>query len=162
TSARTGPIEHRFETGVRFHYDEIRRLHTEDGFFMVSGQLVPTKEPLITTADNFERTDAVAVHLTDAMAWKGLTITPGARLEIITSRTDDYLTQTNTDALTPAVMPGIGAYYELTPAVGVLGGVYRGFSPPAPGASVKPEYSVNYEAGARYTRGRTRAELIGF
>jgi Fe(3+) dicitrate transport protein len=27
---------------------------------------------------------------------------------------------------------------------------------------VKPEFSVNYEAGARYTRGATRAEVIGF
>ena len=61
-------------------------------------------------------------------------------------------------------MPGIGAYYALLPNLGLLGGAYRGFSPPAPGsdATTKPEYSVNYEAGARYTRGSSRAELIGF
>ncbi len=36
------------------------------------------------------------------------------------------------------------------------------FLPPGSGHDVKPEYSVAYEAGARYTRGNTRFELIGF
>jgi Fe(3+) dicitrate transport protein len=63
-----------------------------------------------------------------------------------------------------ALMPGAGAYVALTDELGVLGGVYRGFSPTPAGAEahVDPEYSVNYELGARYTRGKLRAELIGF
>ena len=45
----------------------------------------------------------------------------------------------------------------------MLGGVYRGFSPPAPGsAGASPELSVNYEAGMRYAAPRVRAELIGY
>jgi Fe(3+) dicitrate transport protein len=46
----------------------------------------------------------------------------------------------------------------------LLAGVHRGFSPPPPASDshVRPEYSVNYEAGARYTRGASRLELIGF
>jgi len=164
TQTQTGPIEHRFETGIRFHYDHIKRLHTESGYLMQAGELVSAGEPVITTADNFARSHAVAVHLTDAMTWRGLTVTPGARVELIDSRTEDYLTKANNDSLVGAVMPGIGAYYELLRNLGVLAGVYRGFSPPAPGSEghVKPEYSVNYEAGARYTRGSSRAELIGF
>lgn len=164
TSTKTGPLEHRFESGIRFHYDHIKRLHTESAFLMQGGELVPAGEPVITTSDNYAGTHAVAVHLTDAMTWQKLTVTPGARVELIGSRTEDYLTKENKDALVAAVMPGIGAYYELLQNLGVLAGVYRGFSPPAPGsgASVKPEYSVNYEVGARYTRGSSRAELIGF
>ena len=67
-------------------------------------------------------------------------------------------------AASHAVLPGVGAYYALTDAFGVLAGVYRGFSPPPPGSDddVEPEYSVNYEGGARYTRGAARAEVIGF
>ena len=43
-----------------------------------------------------------------------------------------------------------------------LGGVYRGFSPPAPGSEgVSPELSVNYEVGVRYMSRGLRAELIG-
>ncbi len=164
TSTKTGPLEHKLETGIRFHYDHIKRLHTESGYLMQGGELVPSGEAPLTTSDNYAGTHAVALHMTDAMTWRDLTITPGARVELINSRTEDYTAKENKDALVAAVMPGIGAYYALLPSLGVLAGAYRGFSPPAPGsdASVKPEYSVNYEAGARYTRGSSRAELIGF
>jgi Fe(3+) dicitrate transport protein len=98
------------------------------------------------------------------MTWGGLTLTPGARVELISSRDENYLGRSTTDGFVGAIMPGVGGYYELAPSFGVLGGVYRGFSPPAPGSGheVEPEYSVNYEAGARYMRGTARAELIGF
>lgn len=164
TNTWTGPVEHRMEAGVRFHYDSIDRLHTESGFLMSGGELVPSGEPVLTTADNFASTHAVAVHWSDAITWKELTVTPGARVEVIGSRLEDRKTGETHDALVPAVMPGVGAYYAILPDFGVLAGVYRGFSPPPPGseAHVRPEYSVNYEAGARYSDGRRRAELIGF
>jgi Fe(3+) dicitrate transport protein len=164
TSTRTGPLEHELTTGIRFHYDHIKRLHTESEFLMQGGEVVPAGTPVLTSADNFASTHAVALNLTDAMTWRSLTISPGARVELIGSRTEDYVTKQNKDALVAAVMPGVGAYYEVVPHLGVLGGVYRGFSPPAPGsdANVKPEYSVNYELGTRYMRGGTHAELIGF
>lgn len=164
TQTKTGPIEHNLETGIRFHFDSIKRLHTESAFLMQGGVLVPADQPELTTTDNYAATHATALHLTDAMTWRRLTVTPGARVEIIGSRERNFLARTDGFALTPAVMPGVGAYYALLDYLGVLAGVYRGFSPPAPGqsASVKPEYAVNYEAGARYTRKGSRAELIGF
>lgn len=164
TTVFTGPLEHRFETGIRLHYDSIKRDHTESGYLMSGGELVPSGEAVITTARNFASTHAVALHLTDAMTWKDLTLTPGARVELIQSTSEDHLTGTKNDALVPAVMPGVGAYYSLFRDFGMFGGVYRGFSPPAPGsdAHISPEYSVNYETGARYSDGITRAELIGF
>lgn len=164
TSTKTGPLEHQLESGIRFHYDHAKRLHTESGFLMQAGELVPSGEPVLTTTDDYDQTHAVAIHLIDSMVWRDLTITPGARVELIGSRSRDYLAKRDADGLVAAVMPGVGAYYQLLEPVGVLAGVHRGFSPPPPGseASVKPEYSVSYEAGARYTRKATRAELIGF
>ncbi len=164
TETRTGVLQHRLEAGIRFHNDSIKRLHTESGYLMQAGQLVPDGRPLLTTTDNRASTNALAVHLTDAMTWKSLIVTPGARVELISSSTLDYRTNATADALVPAIMPGIGLYYEALANVGVLAGVHRGFSPPPPGSDsfVKPEYSVNYEAGARYSRGGARAELIGF
>src|SRR5262249_13088872 len=62
-----------------------------------------------------------------------------------------------------AFLPGIGAQYTFWDSLSVLAGVHRGFSPVAPGQSVKPEYSVNYEAGTRYfDKAHRSAELIGF
>jgi Fe(3+) dicitrate transport protein len=61
-------------------------------------------------------------------------------------------------------MPGAGIHYSVVEHLGVLAGVYRGFSPPPPGSndSVEPEYSLNYEAGARYDTPRSRISWIGF
>lgn len=164
TAGFTGPLEHKVEAGIRLHYDRIRRLHTESGYSMQNGQLVPAGQPTLTTANNSASSHALAVHLTHAVTWKGLTVTPGARVEIVASHTQDYAKKEETDGLVAAVMPGIGIFYELTRHLGALAGAYRGFSPPAPGsnARVKPEYSVNYEVGTRYTRRSTRAEVIGF
>lgn len=164
TEAKTGPIQHRIEGGLRFHNDQIKREHTEDGYLMSSGQLIPAGEPTIVTARNLAETHALALHATDALTWKGLTVTPGARLELIASKSEDYLANTSASGFVPAIMPGVGVYQEVIENLGVLGGVYRGFSPPPPGSdgSVSPEYSVNYEAGARYSSRRTRAEVIGF
>jgi Fe(3+) dicitrate transport protein len=81
---------------------------------------------------------------------------------VITSSLDDRLNETKHDAVVAALMPGAGAFYSLLPELGVLAGVYRGFSPPAPGEDNQPEYSTNYEVGARFTPKRARFELIGF
>ena len=69
------------------------------------------------------------------------------------------------------VLPGIGVFGALTPSLGLLAGVYRGFSPAAPPrpaegtegfTSAQPELAVNYEAGVRFTPPRLRLEAIGF
>ncbi|MBX3233806.1 MAG: TonB-dependent receptor [Labilithrix sp.] len=165
TTTRTGPIDHRLEAGVRLHYDEIKRLHSETAYLMQGGELVNANEPTLTVANNRASTYALATHLTDAMSWRGLTVTPGARVEVIASKVEERGATRGTDTgMTAVVLPGVGAYYEITRELGVLGGVHRGFSPPPPGSGndVRPEYSVAYEAGARYTRGAARFEVIGF
>lgn len=163
-STTTGPLSHNLEAGVRYHYDSIDRLHTEDGFRMVGGALVPEGEPTATTANNKDSTYALALHATDAISWGPLVVTPGVRLEIIRSKSRDRLLGESQSGALEALMPGVGVYGALTQALGLFGGVYRGFSPPAPGQpeAVLPEQSVNYEAGARWTRRGERLEVVGF
>jgi Fe(3+) dicitrate transport protein len=161
---RTGPVSHRLEYGVRLHQDRVERRHTEDGFLIQSGQLVPEGSPTVTTAFNEAISEALSLHVMDAVALGRLTLTPGVRVELVRSELRDRLTSTTSGRLVEAALPGIGAHYALTDQLGVLAGVHRGFSPPAPGAGeqTKPELSVNYEAGARFTERSARAELIGF
>jgi Fe(3+) dicitrate transport protein len=47
---------------------------------------------------------------------------------------------------------------------GIFVGVHQGFSPVPPGQQnfVRPEKSINYEAGIRYAPRRFRAEVVGF
>jgi Fe(3+) dicitrate transport protein len=159
----SGPVAHRVEGGVRYHYDRIDRLHTENGFRMTAGNLVYDNGPTITTANNRHWANALAMHLTDAATWGPLTLTPGVRVELINTVARDRVDGTEVEG-TPqrVVIPGIGAYAQLAPMFGVLAGAYRGFSPAAPGQPVKPETSVNYDAGFRFTPPRTRLEAIGF
>jgi Fe(3+) dicitrate transport protein len=163
-SRKTGPLTHSLQAGLRVHYDSIERRHSEDQFLMIDGRLVPAPESstLVTTA-NFQQTHALALHVLDAITWRDLTLTPGARVELIRSDSQNRMTGKKTDANTVAVMPGVGAYYAFTDYLGILAGVYRGFSPPPPGDdAARPEYSVNYEGGARLSSGTKRAEVIAF
>ena len=161
---QTGPIRHQLEIGVRLHHDRIQRRHSEDAFNMINGELIPiADEATSVTTANIANSLALAAHVIDAMTWGPLTLTPGMRLEVIGSDLEDLQANTKTDTVVAAFMPGVGAFYSLLPPLGLLAGVYRGFSPPPPGEEgVKPEYSVNYEAGARLHGKRGRAELIGF
>ncbi len=160
----TGPLSHSLEAGARYHFDSIERHHTEDGFRVVGGDLVAEGGPTSTTADNRDSTNALALHLTDAISWGRLVVTPGARLEVIRSRSVDHLAGTRESGAVEVLMPGLGVYGALTRSLGLFGGVYRGFSPPAPGQgdAVLPEKSINYEAGARWMRSGERLELVGF
>lgn len=160
----TGPVQHRIEAGIRLHNDSITRRQSESGYQMIGGQLVSDGEAETVTSANVASSHALATHVTDAMSFHDLTLTPGVRMELIHSEVNDHLSGETKDALVHAILPGVGAFYALTHHFGLLAGVHRGFSPPPPGSDghIEPEYSVNYEAGARYSRRALRAEVIGF
>jgi Fe(3+) dicitrate transport protein len=159
-----GAVEQRVEAGVRLHYDRIDRHHSEDGFLMRGGNLIPDGRETIVNTDERVWSMALAAWIADAVTWKGLTFTPGLRTELMKSWARDRLTgQEIEGAFQYVLIPGLGAYAALTPSFGLLAGAYRGFSPAAaaqPG--VQPETSWNYEAGARFTTGSVRLEAIGF
>jgi Fe(3+) dicitrate transport protein len=161
----TGLVTHRLEAGVRLHHDSIDRLHTEEGFRMIDGNLVHDGGPTDTTSNGRNWANALALHLTDAATVGRFTFTPGVRAELIETHVRDRLTGVDVWG-TPqrVVIPGLGVYAALTDSLGLLAGVHRGFSPAAPDVpgGARPETSVNYEAGARLSRPRLRLEAIGF
>jgi Fe(3+) dicitrate transport protein len=161
---KTGPLQHRIEYGLRIHYDSIRRLHTEEGFLVEGAGLVPDGNPVDTTADNDARTWALSMHAIDAVTWGRLTVTAGARLESIRSEMDNRLSGVSDLTIQQVILPGGGVFLALPRDIGVFAGVHQGFSPVPPGQStiVRPEKSVNYEAGVRWAPRRFRAEIIGF
>ncbi|WP_437765574.1 TonB-dependent receptor [Sorangium sp. So ce281] len=160
----TGPVSHRVEYGLRLHHDRVERRHSENGFLVLGGALVPDGGPTIVTQFNEAWTEAVALHASDAITWRALTVTPGVRVELMRSALVDRAAGREQTRLAQALLPGAGAYLALTEALGLLAGAYRGFSPPAPGSDehVEPELSVNYEGGARFADGPLRAEIIGY
>jgi len=161
---KTGSITHRFEAGFRYHHDYIDRRHSQNGFTVDGNTLTPDGKPTEVTAFNKESTHAVALHALYAVSWKELTLTPGVRTELIRSRSQDRLARDDVKQFNYVVLPGLGAYLGLYRGLGLLAGVYQGFSAPPPGSAdgIKPEKSVNYEAGARYMQRLARLESIFF
>lgn len=161
---KTGPVKHRAEYGFRIHYDSINRLHTQDGFSVQGTELIAENEATETTADNFAQTIALSMYAIDAMTLGPLTVTAGARLESIRSEMDDRTTGIQDLTIQQVVVPGAGAFLALPRDIGIFAGVHQGFSPVPPGQNdiVRPEKSINYEAGIRYSPRRFRAEVVGF
>ena len=161
---RPGTDENDIEIGLRFHHDQIERNHTEDGYWMVQGELVPEERDTQTIVSNRGAARAWAFHLYDEMTWDRLMVAPGFRFEWINTDFVNRLADTSQDNLSIVLLPGMGLHYELTPWWGLLAGVHSGFSPVSPGQpkDVNPEQSVNYEAGTRIAWQKTEAEVIGF
>lgn len=135
---------------------------------MQGGRLLPVADVAteVTTA-NEASTTAVALHVLDAITFADLTLTPGLRVEIIHAALEDELADDRAEVDDVVWLPGVGAFYELLDGFGVLAGVYRGFSPAVLSLGgeeqqSRPEYSMNYEGGVRFSRRHSRAELIGF
>ena len=167
-------VDQQIRFGARVHYDEIERRHDEAAYAMVvadgePGQVVRQSEiePILT---NDESAVAIAAYLQDELTiLDDLTLTPGLRSEIIFTRSEQFALDEQSESRTRTgesfvLIPGMGVHYDLGAGFGVLAGVHRGFSPVAPGQSddVEPETSWNYEGGLRFTRGKSRAEAIGF
>jgi Fe(3+) dicitrate transport protein len=110
-----------------------------------------------------------------------LTLTPGVRLENYSYerhilRTPVSGAATNVDRRNgnsvTKIIPGLGASYQLNPALAVFGGVHRGFAPPrvkdaitlaGQDLELDAELSWNYEAGLRLLANRAvRGELTFF
>ena len=160
-------IPNEFEFGLRFHNDQIKRNHSEDRFLMTSGQLISDGSATVATTVNKDSTDAVAFHVQDKVEIGDWTVSGGARVEFIDSKREDRSAtnpQGKIENSDTVVIPGGGVFYQLTPELGLLGGVYKGFTPVGPGqpSDIEPEESVNYEAGFRYYQGAFNTEMIGF
>lgn len=160
----TGPLRHAVELSARYHYDSIRRRHTEDSFAMRSGHLESTGKPTEPTVDNFDQTHAGSFYLNDAISIGPVTVTPGIRVEVIRSESDDALAGTKSLGKVDMPLPGVGVHWAVWNKLGLFAGVYRGFSPPAPGQPqlALPELTANFEYGARWSRRDERLEVVGF
>ena len=158
-------VEQVIEFGIRFHNDFIERNPSQALHEMQEGTL-RRSDDVLPLAGNRGETHALALHLRDELRKGGLVFSPGLRFEHIAT---SYSKSGDTAEHSYSVLvPGAGLFYELSKNVGLLAGVYRGFSPLAPGPQAsddtepKPETSVNYEAGARLQGEKSELELVGF
>ena len=159
-AGKTGPIQHRVTYGVRAHYDEIARLHTQDGFLMTSGELV--SDGRVDRGHGRQqgadpRARDVGGRRDDASAPSRSR--PASASRPSTRRTRDNQSGLHDGATYREVIPGVSGYWALRRDFGVLAGVHKGFSPvpPEQARHAAAEESVNYEGGFRFARRNVRA-----
>jgi len=165
---------HEFEFGLRVHEDEEDRFQEEDGYRMLSGQMIQTSIGSPGSQSNrISGATAVAGYVEDEITLGRWTVTPGVRFESIDfSRSDfgkndplrvgDSLTTGRTEF--DVIIPGLGTNVRIGDMSHVFAGVHRGFAPPGPGSSQQadPEDSVNYEIGYRFEGPTLGTQIVGF
>ena len=155
--------EHKIKIGLRYHEDDVRRRHQTRSYIMTSGVMLSDGIPRPFKTNNYAQTEAVAISVSDDISWSDWTFNIGVRHEDISGSVDNKLLDTLAENTQTITTPGVGVYRQLTDSLGVLAGIYMGFSPSGPGQSgAESEESVNVEYGVRYTTTDVSGEVIAF
>ena len=165
----TSSAVHNLEVGIRLHQDTVESFHTEQNYAMaVGGSLSAVVDTFKTTVDSEIKANALAVYIQDEIEWGGNTITVGVRNENIETTKSSFGNLTgileSEETLTQSViLPGVGVFRKMNEDLGVLAGIYKGFTAATPSgnANIEPEFSTNYELGFRYS-GLGQLEVVGF
>ena len=156
-------FEHKLDVGIRYHHDDVNRDHQQRSYIMTANRLVSDDILRPSKVVNYAETDAIATYLQDELSKGDLTLSFGFRYESIQGSVDNYLTDAVSSNSQSILAPGAGVHYQLSEKIGLLAGIYVGFSPAGPGASAaEAEESLNFEYGVRYEADTHSAELIGF
>ena len=156
-------LDHNLKLGLRYHEDDIRRRHQTRSYMMRSGDMQSDGIPRPYKTNNYAKSEAVAISISDEITWSDWTFNVGVRHEDINGIVDNKLLGEVTENNQSITAPGLGIYRKLTDSIGLLAGVYVGFSPSGPGKSgADPEESVNIEYGIRYSGNQFSGEIIAF
>ena len=167
----TGDIKHDLDVGLRVHEDEIDRHEWDDEYAMTeAGSMVftGTSGGPRTGSNRKTEADAIAGYVLNTMSFGRWQVMPGVRYESIDLKRTEFADVARStvsggrENSYDVVTPGIGATYQVSDALTLLGGVHRGFSPAGSKPDAEEETSINYELGARYNQGAFSSELIAF
>ena len=166
-------LDNDVEVGIRLHQDQVKRHHTEQNYNMlVGGELQAIDGSFKTTARNTNDALALAVYIQDKIRINETVMSLGLRYETIETSKTIYGELTGVKELKntlkqSVLLPGLGVYSQLTDELGILAGVYKGFTAATASAAgeTKPEESTNFELGSRFSGSLAfggQAEMIAF
>lgn len=165
-------ITHDIEIGFRYHQDQEDRFQLEDRYAMENGVMKLTLAGIPGTESNrVNDATAISSYLQYTMKWNKLTVIPGIRLERVELEQRDYgktdpertganLTRKSNN--TQVVIPGIGIDYRFSDSFQTFGGIHKGFAPQGFDTKDKPEESINYEIGSRYSKSNLIFQSVFF
>lgn len=165
--------KHQVKFGARYHEDEMDRFQWVDKYSLDSNyEMSLTSAGLPGTDSNrIDSAEAFALFVHDEYTLDNLIINAGLRYEDMSIKRLDW-GKTDPSRTTEAkrkqndvdvLLPSLAVTYKLSEELVLLGGIQKGFAPPAPGNEDSDnEESINYELGARYNLKGLNAEAIFF
>jgi len=164
---------HQVKFGLRFHKDEMDRYQWVDGYELDSNYNMNLVNEGVagTDSNRIDSAEAIALFMHDEWTIGDLIVNAGLRYEDMKFERNDW-GKTDPERIgTPShkvneldvVLPSLALTYRLTDELVLLGGVQKGFAPPAPGnEDATNEESMNYEFGARFNNDNVNIEAILF
>lgn len=145
--------------GIRFHQDGMDRLQWTEKFRMFDGNLFRTsKNEPGSDSNRIDEASAFAAFIQFESSVKGITFSPGIRMESIAFRRTNFA-KDDPQRIGPnlsviknkvsAFMPGIGVHVAVGNDWNVYTGLHKGFAPPGFQENAQPEDSWNFEIGSR-------------
>lgn len=166
--------DHQVKFGARLHQDEMDRYQWVDSFALDANyQLSQTSYGIKGSESNrIDSAKALALFVHDEYSIGNFIINAGLRYEDMTISRKDW-GKGQSDRNLPAVknidnnlsvlLPSLALTYKINDELVLIGGVQKGFAPPAPGnAKATNEESMNYELGFRYNDELSNVEAIAF
>jgi Fe(3+) dicitrate transport protein len=165
--------DHQVKFGLRFHKDEMDRFQWVDSYELDSSYSMTLVKAGIegTDSNRIDSAQALALFVHDEWTVGNFIVNAGLRYEDMTierndwGKTDPERSETAKHKVNKlnVVLPSLALAYKLNDDLVLLGGIQKGFAPPAPGNSeATNEESMNYELGARYTKESLNTEAILF
>lgn len=165
----TDQLNHELTVGLRYHNDQESRFQHQDIYWQNSDGTIGdvTYGAPGSQADREDEAKAVALFIEDRIKIGDGWVAPGFRYEYVKMQRRDFKKGASGETSLNMFGGGLGGGYNFTDEWQAFGGIHVGFSPPSPGGAIKgikPETSVAYEIGTRFSSSDNvyAAELVGF
>jgi Fe(3+) dicitrate transport protein len=165
---------HNLNFGLRIHADEMDRFQWEDDYQLNSdlSMVLDTAGLPGTNSNRIDSANAISLFIHDQVELGDLTLSGGLRYEDVTLERHDWGSADTARLGEPAtyrknsvsaLLPALGATYQLGEELILLAGIQKAYAPPSPGnKDAIEEDGWNYEAGLRMNSGNWRGEAIAF
>jgi len=166
---------HQVKFGARYHEDEMDRFQWVDIYALDNTAYEMTlTEAGIHGADSnrIDSAEAVALFVHDEYTVGDFIINAGLRYEDMTISRKDWAKgvidrneplKKDVSNDVEVLLPSLAVTYRATDDLVIIGGIQKGFAPPAPGnEETENEESINYELGFRYNKEALRGEALFF
>lgn len=165
--------DHQVKLGIRFHQDEMDRFQWVDQYSLDSTyQMTQTNAGAPGSDSNrIDSAEALALYVQDEYTVGDFIINAGLRYEDMTIERHDWgkadsgrnNSPTHKENNVDVLLPSLALTYRLNDDLIIIGGVQKGFAPPAPGnEDTDNEESINYELGLRYHDALFNGEALVF